>query len=76
MLASCEQSFHILSQEEISLESNFPHILVLPHHGLTGQKIDEFYQKLSKKNYQYDRIIVLSPDHFANISRPVESSPR
>lgn len=76
LLASCEQSFHILSQEEISLESNFPHILVLPHHGLTGQKIDEFYQKLSEKNYKYDRIIVLSPDHFANISRPIESSPQ
>lgn len=53
-----------------------PDIIVLPHHGLTGKNIDNFYQNLAEKNPHYERIVIISPDHFAKLSQPIESAPK
>ena len=39
-------------------------IVVLPHHGITGKKIDEFYQSLKTTHGLFDTIVIVSPDHF------------
>lgn len=53
-----------------------PDIVVLPHHGITGKNIDEFYKNLAEKNKKYERIVIISPDHFAKLSFPIESAPK
>lgn len=53
-----------------------PDIVVLPHHGITGKNIDEFYKNLALKNEKYERIVIISPDHFARISATIESAPK
>ena len=50
-----------------------PDIFVLPHHGLTGKNIDDFYKKISENGKKYEQIVIVSPDHFAKISGNVET---
>ncbi len=40
------------------------HIVILPHHNLTGKRIDQYYQELHDQYSHFDRIVIISPDHF------------
>lgn len=42
-------------------------VVILPHHAITSQALNEWYADYFKKNRSYDRIVILSPDHFANL---------
>ncbi len=46
-------------------EVDFKHInaIILPHHLLVEKLMDEFYANVAKEN-QYERIILISPNHF------------
>lgn len=50
-------------------------IVVLPHHNLIGKNIDAFYQNLVADFGYFDRIVVISPDHFGLLKNPIESIP-
>lgn len=72
LLASCGQFLEEKSDQIIEK----PDIVVLPHHGITGANIDDFYKKISEKNPNYQRIVIISPDHFGKIQTNIESSPQ
>ena len=50
------------------------HVIVLPHHNLTGKHIDAYYQNLRTQFSYFDRIVIISPDHFWQLQWPVETS--
>lgn len=50
-------------------------IAVLPHHGITGKNINIFYSDLQKKYKNFDRIIIISPDHFGALRKHIGSLP-
>lgn len=60
---------------EFSQVSPLFEIVVLPHHNLTGKRIDEFYQDLKEKYRNFDQIFIISPDHYGFTRNPVESVP-
>ena len=45
--------------------------VVLPHHNLTYQALDEYYKKLWEKNYK--NIVIISPNHFATGNNKMQS---
>lgn len=51
-------------------------IVVLPHHGITGNNIENFYKDLSKKEMHFDTVFVISPDHFWLTTANAESLPK
>ena len=54
-------------------ESQIFEIVVLPHHWLTGKNIDNYYENLQKEFESFDRIIVISPDHFGKSKTHIET---
>lgn len=50
------------------------HIVVLPHHNLTGKRIDQYYQELHDQYSHFDRIVIISPDHFWQLHQSIETS--
>lgn len=56
-------------------ESQIFEIVVLPHHWLTGKNIDNYYENLQKEFWLFDRIIIVSPDHFGKSQKYIETIP-
>jgi AmmeMemoRadiSam system protein B len=42
-------------------------VVILPHHSITSSALDDWYKDYFDTNGSYDRIVILSPDHFANL---------
>lgn len=55
------------AKDSISVEWGQIDIAILPHHAITNQALDEWYKNYFKNHGSYDRIVILSPDHFANL---------
>ena len=64
-----------ISWKDAVYSSGVFEIVVLPHHGITGKKIDEFYQSLKTTHGLFDTIVIVSPDHFWLSKYKVESLP-
>ena len=58
-----------------TLNNSVFEIVILPHHGITGKRIDESYKKLRMQYSQFDRIVILSPDHYGTTKNNIESLP-
>ncbi len=65
----------IENPENIKQNDSVFEIVILPHHGITGKKIDEFYENIKKEFSQFDRIVIVSPDHYGTTNRDIESLP-
>ncbi|MFC1615807.1 AmmeMemoRadiSam system protein B [Patescibacteria group bacterium] len=63
VLSSCSvDSGEVFSDEEPGVLKNTVRGVVLPHHNLVGNYIDEFYSEIAEENV--DRIILISTNHF------------
>lgn len=77
-LAWCSSSHPSTRREIDATEELHPiyEVVILPHHGITGKNIDAFYADLQKKYRRFDRIVIISPDHFGLEKNPVGSLPK
>lgn len=57
-------SFFYFFNNNISLNSKWPYIVVLPHHSITWYKLNEFYSNFTSSNKNINKIIIISPDHY------------
>ena len=66
-------SFFLNLNEQNSSERSFNRewgkidVAILPHHSITSSALDDWYKHYFDINGSYDRIVILSPDHFANL---------
>ncbi len=56
--------YWFINQGKVSINSNSPHFAVLPHHWITGEKLQEFYKLLVQKYPKINKILIISPNHF------------
>lgn len=69
-----DRSSHIKIDRITNLGPTYE-VVILPHHGITGKNIDAFYSDLQKTFIRFDRIIIISPDHFGLEKNPIGSLP-
>ena len=66
-------SFFLNLNEQNSSERSFNRewgkidVAILSHHSITSSALDDWYKHYFDINGSYDRIVILSPDHFANL---------
>ncbi|MBP9780264.1 AmmeMemoRadiSam system protein B [Candidatus Gracilibacteria bacterium] len=55
------------SERSFNREGGKIDVAILPHHSITSSALDDWYKHYFDINGSYDRIVILSPDHFANL---------
>lgn len=77
VLSTCQQISAPPHNALIQLQELPPayEVVILPHHGITGKNIDRFYENLRDEYGSFDRIVIISPDHFWLEKNPVGSLP-
>lgn len=55
LISSCAKQELILNEKVFA---------VIPHHNLVNDSIDDFYSQLKEKHWNFDNIILISPNHF------------
>lgn len=73
LLFSCSVKKQENSKINYNINTNNKYFIIVPHHDITHQNIDNFYKNLSKKYKNIKNIVIISPNHYWEGSQFMES---